>query len=292
MNSMRRAWITFGAVLTVMSLFQQFDSLLGQGGAPGQLPTGTSQGQGAAVALPTMSGEITGPGPVSTRFRRCRRGTGSSAPARSKEYLRHRNRQRPAVPDVIVVRKPANNTRFSGLVFVEAMHGSGAAHMFESTSIYTMTSGHPAIEIRNDSPMYFVGQTRLDKDLQIADGQANDILAQVGALIKNGMPPGGLAVRKMVLAGTSQMGGISINYLLAHMVDRMPQMQRIDDGSMPTSNGSTMRTSTCRSCMFRRCTRSARRILRGVRMATSRGRRTRGTSSRGWRTSTRAIARG
>jgi hypothetical protein len=32
-------------------------------------------------------------------------------------------------------------------VIVEAMHPSGAAHMFEFTSDYTMTSGHMAAEV-------------------------------------------------------------------------------------------------------------------------------------------------
>ena len=41
----------------------------------------------------------------------------------------------------IVVRKPSSNGRFSGLTMVEAMHPSGAAHMFEFTSDYTMTPG-------------------------------------------------------------------------------------------------------------------------------------------------------
>ena len=242
MNSMCRAWITVGAVLTVMSLFQQFDSLLGQGGAPGQLPTGTSQGQGAAVGLPTMSAEITGPGPVFDSIPSLPPEQGLERSGyEAKEYFVTGTANGQPYRTRIVVRKPANNTRFSGLVLVEAMHGSGAAHMFEFTSIYTMTSGHAAIEILTTSPMQFVGHNEARyKDLQIANGQANDILAQVGALIKNGTPLGGLAVRKMVLAGTSQTAGILINYLPAHMVYRTPQMQRIYDGFMPTSNGSTI----------------------------------------------------
>jgi hypothetical protein len=78
------------------------------------------------------------------------------------------------------------------------------------------------------------------KELQIANGQTNDILAQVGALIRSGTPLGGAAVRKMVLAGTSMTAGVLINYLPAHMVYRTPQMQRIFDGFMPTSNGATI----------------------------------------------------
>src|ERR1700694_6264556 len=47
----------------------------------------------------------------------------------------------------IVVRRPSSNYKFSGLVLVEPMHPSGSAHMFAMTSIYTMTSGHAAVDI-------------------------------------------------------------------------------------------------------------------------------------------------
>ena len=100
MNSMCRAWITLGAVLTVMSLFQQFDSLLGQGGAPGQLPPANLPTSPTAVTLPTMSAEVTGPGPVFDSHsvaaaRAWARRSGYAA----KESLHQRHRQRPAVQD-------------------------------------------------------------------------------------------------------------------------------------------------------------------------------------------------
>ena len=56
----------------------------------------------------------------------------------------------------LVIRKPADNSKFSGLVLAEAMHGSGAAHMFEFTSIYLMSSGHAAVEILTTPPAQFV----------------------------------------------------------------------------------------------------------------------------------------
>ena len=74
--------------------------------------------------------------------------------------------------------------------------------------------------------------------MKIADGQANDILAQVGALVKSDSGPlAGLAVRKMVLSGTSMSSGTLINYLPAHKVYRTPQMQHIYDGFLPDLHG-------------------------------------------------------
>ncbi len=78
------------------------------------------------------------------------------------------------------------------------------------------------------------------KEMAVVNGQASDILAQAGALIKSGSPLGGAVPRRIVLAGTSQTAGILINYLPAHVVYRTPQMQRIYDGFMPTSNGANI----------------------------------------------------
>jgi hypothetical protein len=104
-----------------------------------------------------------------------------------------------------------------------------------------MSSGHAAVEILTTSPQQFVqlNEARY-KDLRVAGGQANEIIAQVGALVRSGKPLGGLAVRKMVMSGTSMSAGTLLNYLPAHLVYRTPEMQRIFDGFMPTSNGASV----------------------------------------------------
>ena len=210
----------------------------GFGGGRGQpqapLPTTPT-----AVALPTMSEEITGPGPMFNSTPSLPPGKGLDAFGyQAKEYFVSGTANGQPYKTRIVVRRPTNASRFSGLVLAESMHGSGAAHMFEFTSIYTMTSGHAAVEILTTSPMQFVqlNDARY-KDLQVGGGQANEIIAQVGALVRTGKPLGGLTMRKMVLSGTSMSAGTLINYLPAHMVYRTPDMQRIYDGFMPTSNG-------------------------------------------------------
>ena len=82
MNPVSGAWSTVGIMLIAVSLFQ-FDPLIGQAGAAGQPPAGAGQREGGpggrgfsgqppanlpasptAVTLPTMSTEVTGPGPV------------------------------------------------------------------------------------------------------------------------------------------------------------------------------------------------------------------------------------
>ena len=265
MISMKNAGMTFVAGLMVIGLMHT-QTLSGQGG---QAPAGRGQGQGpgqgqgrggpgggrgagpqatlptapTAVTLPTMSAEITGPGPSYESVQSLPPGHGLDRyKYEAKEYFVSGTAQGQPYRTRIVVRKPVDNARFSGLVLVESMHGSGSAHMFEFTSHYTMSSGHAAVEILTTNPQQQFVQLNgaRYKELQLADVQRNDIFAQVGALIRTGAPLGGLKVRKMVLSGTSQTAGFTIGYLPAHMVYRTPQNERIYDGFMPTSNGATI----------------------------------------------------
>jgi hypothetical protein len=219
----------------------------GQGGR-GQAPGGRGAQNAnlpatpTAVALPALSQEVTGPGPMFNSSPSLPPGKGLDAfHYEAKEYFVAGTANGQPYNTRIVVRKPADGKAFTGLVLAEAMHSSGAAHMFEFTSTYTMSSGHAAVEILTTSPMQFVQQNEARyRDLRVAGGQGNEILAQVGALIRTGRPLGGLPVRKLVMSGTSMSAGVLINYLPAHMVYRTPEMQRIYDGFMPTSNGATV----------------------------------------------------
>jgi hypothetical protein len=223
-------------------------------GARGQAPGGRGFGGGrgqpqaplpespTAVALPALSDEVTGPGAMFDSTPSLPPGKGLEAHKyQAKEYFVSGTANGQPYKTRIVVRMPADRARFSGLVLAESMHGSGAAHMFEFTSQYTMTSGHGAVEILTTSPAQFVklNEARY-RDLQLNGSQTNEIIAQVGALVRTGRPFGGAAVRRMVLSGTSMSAGTLINYLPAHMVYRTPDMQRIYDGFMPTSNGATI----------------------------------------------------
>jgi hypothetical protein len=196
-----------------------------------------------AVPLPALSAPVKGPGPAF-----------DSAPSLAQgldlEHFRYETTEyfvsgtaagKPYTTRV-VVRQPADHSRFSGLVLAESMHVSGAAHMFEFTSGYLMNSGHAAVEIVTTSPQQFVAfnAERYGK-LQVENGQQNEIIAQVGALLRSSKSPLAGPVRKMVMGGTSMSAGTLINYLPAHMVFRTPEMTRIFDGFMPTSNGSTIR---------------------------------------------------
>jgi len=237
---MNRIVVSLGALFLITGMLAplRLSGQFGQGGRGAvqvNLPTAPTP-----VSLPAMSEEITGPGPMFDSTPSLPPGKGLSAfHYEAKEYFVSGTANGQPYKTRLVVRRPTNSGGFSGLVLAESMHGSGSAHMFEFTSTYTMSSGHAAVEILTTSPMQFVQQNQARyKDLQIAGGQASEILAQVGALARTGKPLGGLKVRKMVLAGTSMSAGTLINYLPAHRVFRTPEMQRIYDGFYPTSNGS------------------------------------------------------
>jgi hypothetical protein len=145
----------------------------------------------------------------------------------------------------IVIRRPGEDARFSGLVLAESMHPSGNPWMFHFTHTYSMTEGHIGLEILTSATQGFAEFNRdRYKDLSVVNGQAGEIIAQVGALIKSNEkqnPLAGLTVRTMILTGSSASAGVVVNYLPTHMVQRLPGMKPIYDGFMPTSNGANLR---------------------------------------------------
>jgi hypothetical protein len=225
-------------------------ALLGQGPGGGQRggpPTDPNlPQQPTAVSIPTVSAEVTGPGPMFDSSPSLPPTKGlASFKYEMKEYFVSGTANKKPYKTRIVVRKPSDNSKFSGLVLAEAMHPSGAAHMFEFTSTYLMSSGHAAVEIVTAGLEQFVELNKdRYKDLKIDQDQVPEILAQVGALVKrpsNTGPLAGLTVRKMVMGGTSATAAVLIRYLPGHMVYRTPEMKTIYDGFMPTSNGATIR---------------------------------------------------
>ena len=145
----------------------------------------------------------------------------------------------------IVIRKPADDRKFSGLVLAESMHPSGNPWMFHFTHRYSMTDGHIGLEILTTTPQGFAeANPERYRDLVIGTGQTNEILAQVGALMKSSRsdnPLSGVRIRKMILAGSSASAAVVVNFLPASMVLRLADMKPIYDGFMPTSNGSALR---------------------------------------------------
>jgi hypothetical protein len=193
--------------------------------------------------VPT-SREVTGPGPVFAALQRL--------PADEdlahfkyivKEYFVSGTAQGQPYTTRVLVRRPADPKKFSGIVLAEPMHFTGNSWMFHFLHTYAMSEGHVSLEIVTGSRTLFTqANAERYKSLVIADGQANEILAQAGALVKSGGGSGpleGLPMRKMILMGTSASAAAVTAYLPAHAAYRMPGMKPIFDGFLPTSIGGT-----------------------------------------------------
>ena len=144
----------------------------------------------------------------------------------------------------IIVRRPRNAGAFSGTVVSEALHAGGRSLVFEWSRQSILTRNHMFVEI-----VHSPGNINLLKtfnaeryaSLNIANGQTNDVIAQVGRLIKSRTGPfAGYDIRRITLMGTSASSGTVRNYLAAHASLRMPDNGPIFDGFLLTStNGNT-----------------------------------------------------
>src|SRR3954466_5116246 len=137
--------------------------------------------------IPTFK-EVTGPGPMFTALQRL--------PADEdlahfkyivKEYFVSGTAQGQPYTTRILVRRPADAKKFSGIVLAEPMHPTGNSWMFHFLHTYAMSQGHISLEIVTSSAALFTqANAERYKPLAFAPAQANDILAQVGALVKSG----------------------------------------------------------------------------------------------------------
>jgi hypothetical protein len=215
-------------------------------GQRGQQPAPPQDPPPSISEIATASTEITGPGRFYETLMELKPGDDlAHFKYITKEYFVSGTANGQPYKTRIVIRKPADDSKFSGLVLTESMHPSGNPWMFHFTHRYSMNEGHMGLEILTTTPQAFA-EFNPDryKDLAVAPGQANEIIAQVGALIKSNRkdnPLAGLRARKMILTGSSASAAVVANYLTSHMVLRLGDMKPIYDGFMPTSNGSNLR---------------------------------------------------
>src|SRR5215471_20948059 len=107
----------------------------------------------------------------------------------------------------IIVRRPKDARAFSGTVIAEAMHAGGRSLIFEWSRVSILTRHHVFAEIVHSPAQIQMLKTfnaERYASLSIAMGQSNEIIAQVGRLLKSGGGPlAGYAVKRMTLMGTS-----------------------------------------------------------------------------------------
>jgi len=200
-----------------------------------------AQPQQTSAPIPSFK-EVTGPGPVFSALQRLPADEDlSHFKYIVKEYFVSGTAQGQPYTTRILVRRPADAKQFSGIVLAEPMHPTGNSYMFHFLHTYVMSQGHISLEIVTGSvPLFTQANGERYKPLAIAPAQVNEIIAQVGALVKNGGSRGpleGLPTRKMILMGTSASAMALTGYLPTHMIHRMEGMKPIFDGFLPTSIG-------------------------------------------------------
>jgi hypothetical protein len=216
-----------------------------RGGGRGQTPAAPDPPP-VASAIASASPEVTGPGKFFETLMELKPGDDLAHFGYvTKEYFVSGTANGQLYKTRIVIRRPADDRKFSGLVLAESMHPSGNPWMFHFTHTYSMTEGHIGLEILTSATQGFA-EFNPDryKDLVTANGQAGEIIAQVGALMKSKRPDNplaGLPIRKMILAGSSASAAVVVNYLPVHMVQRLADLSPIYDAFMPTSNGANLR---------------------------------------------------
>jgi hypothetical protein len=139
----------------------------------------------------------------------------------------------------IIVRRPMDKKMFSGTVVAEAMHAGGRSLIFEWSRVSILTRNHAFAEIVH-SPAQIQQLKTFNAEryasMSIAMGQSNEIIAQIGRLLKSGGGPlGGYAVRRVTLMGTSASSATVRNFLGVHADVRMPGGGPIFDGYLLTS---------------------------------------------------------
>jgi hypothetical protein len=144
----------------------------------------------------------------------------------------------------IIIRRPTDVKQFSGTVVAEALHAGGRSLIFEWSRVSILTRRHVFVEIVHSAANVNLLKTfnaERYTALAVAQGQTNEVIAQVGMLIKT--RPGVLApypVRRITLMGTSASSGTVRNYFPAHGELRTAEGGPIFDGFLLTStNGNT-----------------------------------------------------
>ena len=139
----------------------------------------------------------------------------------------------------IIVRRPKDPSAFSGTVVAEAQHAGGRSLIFEWSRVSILTRKHLFVEIvhspANVATMKMFNAERY-APLNIAMGQANEIIAQVGRAVKAKTGPfAPYDVKRITLMGTSASSQTVRTYLTAHADQRMPDGKPIYDGFLLTS---------------------------------------------------------
>src|SRR5688572_9642168 len=233
-------------VLSLRLLLAYFVGALFAGVAPGVLAV--------VPDIPTVEGPITGPGLMHPGIRPGPEGTNlEDFGYVTEEYFVSGVAAGQPYKTRILIRKPADPALFSGMVVGEPTHRGGNALICQFARFGIGKRGHACVTVAarriNLTNPATAGaglwEFNLERyaDLRVADGQTNEIIAQVGRMIRSnlaGGPMRGYGVRTLILSGTSDSSGATRTYMssstqLDHADLRMPDGSAIHQGFFVTS---------------------------------------------------------
>ena len=207
----------------------------------------SAAGVGRALAVtvppvPAVSGPMTGPGlaypnpPVSIVPGAARV---EDFPYLTEEYFVTGTANGAPYMTRMIVRRPTDPSTFSGIVVSEALHAGGRSLIFEWSRVSILTRRHVFVEVVHSTPNIALLKTFNPERyaaLTIAAGQTNEIIAQVGRLMKSGAGPfAQYRARYSTLMGTSASSGTVRGYLGVHAELRQPDGRPVFDGFLLTS---------------------------------------------------------
>lgn len=159
----------------------------------------------------------------------------------------------------LLVRKPKDSSKFSGLVAIETVHAAGALPLWGFSDVW-LKGGHAWIavtsqlsaldgQVKPSNPTRYadlkiptVVDSSSQSPLDLLNGGPQDdvsqaIMTQVGTFLKSTTsdgPLGGYDVAHLVMGGSSQTGSTTIQYILkSHASAKMPDGTPIYDGYVP-----------------------------------------------------------
>jgi hypothetical protein len=143
----------------------------------------------------------------------------------------------------ILIRKPASTEQFSGRVVGEPTHRGGNALICQYARFGIGKRGHACMTVAarpinlNNPATAGAGLKEFNAErygsLQVANSQTNEIIAQVGRLIRanlSGGPMGDYAVRTLILSGTSDSSGATRSYMSSATMSDHADLRMADGG--------------------------------------------------------------
>jgi hypothetical protein len=181
----------------------------------------------------------------------------------------------------LLVRKPSDPSKFSGLVAVETIHAQGAIPFWGTGHDVWMPGGHAWVAVASQrialedhakraNPARYAslnipdvaGSDAKSPPAMMTPGPqdrvSQDIMTQVGTLLKDNVDNGplrGMNVRYLVMGGASQTGGTTLRYIAqSHAAARRPDGKPIYDGYFPAEAFSAVPVPPTDAAILHPCT--------------------------------------